>query len=105
MSIIDAACTEAKCNATCFAREKLLGGVHAWDGNVVITTRMAGMWAKTSSPGFTPLSTPRKTRGADRRADVAAHPLLVDDDRRRQPLSTSTSGRACVGMKPCTKAL
>jgi hypothetical protein len=41
----------------------------------------------------------------DRRAGVRAHALLVDDDRGGQPLSTSTSGRASDGMKPCTKAL
>ena len=44
-------------------------------------------------------------RRPDRGARVGAHPLLVDEDRRRQPVMTSTSGRASVGMKPCTKAL
>jgi hypothetical protein len=43
--------------------------------------------------------------GADRRARVGPHPLLVDADRVVSPSSTSTSGRASVGMKPCTKAL
>jgi hypothetical protein len=43
--------------------------------------------------------------GADRRADVGAHPLLVDDDRRGQALEHVDVGPGQVGMKPCTNAL
>ena len=47
----------------------------------------------------------RVGRRTDRRAGVGPHALLVDDDGRRQPSSTSTSGRASDGMKPWTNAL
>src|SRR5208337_1894768 len=58
-------CSEAKCNASRFDREKLLRGINAWDGSVVITTRVVdGTWAKTGSPGSTHPSTPWKTRSS-----------------------------------------
>ena len=43
--------------------------------------------------------------GADSGAGVGAHPLLVDDDRGRQPFEHVDLGPRRVGMKPCTKAL
>ena len=44
--------------------------------------------------------------GADGRARVGAHPLLVDDDRGGQPVEHVDVGAGeSVGMKPCTNAL
>ena len=43
--------------------------------------------------------------GADRRAGIGTHPLLVDDDRGRQPLEDVDFGSPQVGHEALTNAL